>query len=272
MALSWSQALDDAASSATTSTFKRALAIAAIARTFNGIISVAQGTEIAVQPIGVGVTITLGEVLDPINDLVERFSMLSLVATVSLGLQITMTEILSTAWFSGLMSAAIVAYLVLMWRNPQTSGARIALRVSGTVIFIRFLLAVAMLATHWMNVTFLQERQEHAVADITATTHALEQLQQESTAAEPVTGEEDFFDQVTQLLSSSRQALDINSQLDELEQRVEASVEELIALIVIFLLQTLVLPFAAILASWWGLKQFWRWTAYSSRAHSNTTQ
>jgi hypothetical protein len=270
MALSWSQALDDAASSATTSTFKRALAIAAIARTFNGIISVAQGTEIAVQPIGVGVTITLGEVLDPLNDLVERFSMLALVASVSLGLQITLADILSTAWFSGLMSAAIVAYLILMWRNPQTPGARLALRISGTVIVTRFLLAVAMLTTHWMNVTFLQERQEHAVAEITATTQALEQIQQESTAVEPGTGEEDFFDQLTQVLNSSRQALDINSQLDELKQRVEASVEELIHLIVIFLLQTLVLPFAAIWASWWALKQFWHWTAYSSRAQAST--
>jgi hypothetical protein len=264
VALSWSQALDNAASNATTTTFKRALSIAALARTFNGVISVAQGTEIAVQPIGVGVTITLGEILDPINDLIERFSMLALVASVSLGLQITLTEIMSSAWLSGLMSVAILTYLVFMWRNPATPAARMALRVSGTVIFARFLLAVAMLATHWLDVAFLQERQEKAVAEITATTQAIVQLQDESSSVEVNTDEPDLFDKIDDFLKSSRQAFDINSQLDALKARVEGSVEELIHLIVIFLLQTLVLPFAALFVSWWGLKQFWRWTRVSS--------
>lgn len=264
VALSWSQALDNAASNATTTTFKRALSIAALARTFNGVISVAQGTEIAVQPIGVGVTITLGEILDPINDLIERFSMLALVASVSLGLQITLTEIVSSAWLSGLMSVAILTYLVFMWRNPATPAARMALRVSGTVIFARFLLAVAMLATHWLDVAFLQERQEKAVAEITATTQAIVQLQDESSSVEVNTDEPDLFDKIDDFLKSSRQAFDINSQLDALKARVEGSVEELIHLIVIFLLQTLVLPFAALFVSWWGLKQFWRWTRVSS--------
>ena len=264
VALSWSQALDNAASNATTTTFKRALSIAALARTFNGVISVAQGTEIAVQPIGVGVTITLGEILDPINDLIERFSMLALVASVSLGLQITLTEIMSSAWLSGLMSVAILTYLVFMWRNPATPAARMALRVSGTVIFARFLLAVAMLATHWLDVAFLQERQEKAVAEITATTQAIVQLQDESSSVEVNTNEPDLFDKIDDFLKSSRQAFDINSQLDALKARVEGSVEELIHLIVIFLLQTLVLPFAALFVSWWGLKQFWRWTRVSN--------
>ena len=264
VALSWSQALDNAASNATTTTFKRALSIAALARTFNGVISVAQGTEIAVQPIGVGITITLGEILDPINDLIERFSMLALVASVSLGLQITLTEIMSSAWLSGLMSVAILTYLVFMWRNPATPAARMALRVSGTVIFARFLLAVAMLATHWLDVAFLQERQEKAVAEITATTQAIVQLQDESSSVEVNTDEPDLFDKIDDFLKSSRQAFDINSQLDALKARVEGSVEELIHLIVIFLLQTLVLPFAALFVSWWGLKQFWRWTRVSS--------
>jgi hypothetical protein len=268
VALSWSRALDTAASEATTATFKRALAIAAIARTFNGVISVAQGTEIAVQPIGVGVTVTVGEILDPLNDLVERFSMLALVASVSLGVQITLTDILSTVWLSGFMTAAILTYVVLMWRMPENQAARTALRISGTVIFARFLLAVAMLVTHWLNVAFLQERQDQAVEQISATTAAIEELQNERTQVDTSGIEDSFLDRtaarIDELLDSSRQALDLDRQLDEISQQIEGSVEELIYLIVIFLLQTLVLPFAALFASWWGLKQFWRWTGSSS--------
>ena len=50
--------------------FQRALVTFALARTINGVISVVQGTEVALQPAGVGVTLTPGEILDPVNDLV----------------------------------------------------------------------------------------------------------------------------------------------------------------------------------------------------------
>ena len=52
--------------------FQRAFVTFALARTINGVISVVQGTEVALQPAGVGVTLTPGEILDPVNDLVER--------------------------------------------------------------------------------------------------------------------------------------------------------------------------------------------------------
>ena len=67
--------------------FKRALLGFAVARGLNGVISVAQGTEVAIQPAGVGVSFTPGEILDPVNDLVERFSWIMLLATSSLGVQ-----------------------------------------------------------------------------------------------------------------------------------------------------------------------------------------
>ena len=50
--------------------FQRALVTFALARTLNGVISAVQGTELALQPAGVGVTLTPGEILDPVNDLV----------------------------------------------------------------------------------------------------------------------------------------------------------------------------------------------------------
>ena len=66
---------------------KRALLGYAVARGLNGAISVAQGTEGAVQPAGVGVNFAPGEILDPINDLVERFSWIMMLAASSLGVQ-----------------------------------------------------------------------------------------------------------------------------------------------------------------------------------------
>ena len=98
IALSWTGLLDQEAQSATAATLKRALATYAVARGLNGVISVAQGTEIALQPVGVGLTITAGEILDPLNDLVERFSWLVLVACGSLGTQLLLSELLANIW------------------------------------------------------------------------------------------------------------------------------------------------------------------------------
>ena len=88
--------------------FKRALLTFAVARTLNGVISVAQGTEVAIEPGGVGVNFTVGQVLDPINDLVERFSAVMLVATSSLGLQNVLLRISGWWGLSLLLASAAV--------------------------------------------------------------------------------------------------------------------------------------------------------------------
>ena len=73
---------DDTAESYADEALKRALVTFAAARTLNGVISVVQSTE-----VGVGVTVAVGQILDPVNDLIERFSGVMLVAASSLGLQ-----------------------------------------------------------------------------------------------------------------------------------------------------------------------------------------
>ena len=87
VALALTGLADDTSGEYADEAFKRALVTFAIARGLNGVISVAQGTEVAVEPGGVGVNFTVGQILDPINDLVEQFSSVMLVAASSLGLQ-----------------------------------------------------------------------------------------------------------------------------------------------------------------------------------------
>ncbi len=265
--LSWSRHLDDAANTATLENFKRALAVAAIARGFNGVISVAQGTEVAVQPVGIGVTLTIGEILDPLNDLVERFSALALVASVSLGLQLTLGQMVTSPWLSGLLSIAVLAYLVVLWRpaGAASGSSKLigrVLQVLGVVVFLRFLLAAMLLLTHAVDQAFLAAKQDEAVASLSSASNSIEQLQQQSTDTRLGAEGEGFFDrtgaQLRDFLDSSRQTLDLKQQLAEVEAQVENSVEEIINLIVIFLLQTLLLPVASLWLCAWVLRNFWR--------------
>lgn len=280
LALSWTRLLDDAAQTATLTNFKRALAVAAIARGFNGIISVAQGTEVVLQPIGIGVTLTIGEILDPLNDLIERFSALALMASAALGLQLTLGQMVTSPWLSAMISVAVMAYLIMLWRPPPLTQASTgwrhrSLRVIAVFVFVRFLLAVVLLTTHFLNTAFLSENQARAVANLTIASTNIEQLQ-DSSASTRTGGapEEDFFDrtaaQLRNFLDATSQTFDLKAQLAQLQQQVENTVEEIINLIVIFLLQTLLFPIASMWLCWKALQGFWRWSR-SAASISKTT-
>ena len=92
-------ATDEVGQSHVDTAFKRALVGYALARGLNGAISVAQGTEVAIQPAGVGVNFTPGQILDPVNDLVERFSWIMMLASSSLGIQKVLLS-MSTVFFN----------------------------------------------------------------------------------------------------------------------------------------------------------------------------
>jgi hypothetical protein len=115
LALSWLGPLDRLAESRTRTAFESALVTFAVARTLNGVISVAQGTELAFQPAGVGVVLTAGEILDPLNDLIEQFSWLTLLAATSLGVQVVLSGLLATDVANVVISVAIVLALLAVW-------------------------------------------------------------------------------------------------------------------------------------------------------------
>ncbi|MCB1944024.1 MAG: hypothetical protein KDI53_18575, partial [Candidatus Accumulibacter sp.] len=84
---------------------KRALVSFATARALNAVISVAQGTEVSMQPAGMGVVLTPGQLLDPVNDLVEQFSHLMLAASVAFGVQKVLISI-GAYWVISLLLTA----------------------------------------------------------------------------------------------------------------------------------------------------------------------
>ena len=113
--------------------FKRALVTFAVARSLNGVISVAQGTEVAVEPGGVGVNFTVGQILDPINDLVEQFSSVMLVAASSLGLQNVLLSM--TGWW-GVTIVLVLAALFLIVRTWWPGGTKSATATLAIRIFL----------------------------------------------------------------------------------------------------------------------------------------
>ena len=77
----------------------------ATARGINAIVSVLQGTELD----AVMLTFSIGELLDPVNDLIERFSGVMLVALGSLALQKILLGVVSDPLFNALLTALALA-------------------------------------------------------------------------------------------------------------------------------------------------------------------
>lgn len=241
--------------------FGRALVTFAAARTLNGVISVAQGTEVAVEPAGVGVIFSLGQILDPINDLVERFSTVMLVATSSLGLQNVLLDI--TGWWgtsAALLAAGALLLVTLWWPGRDTSkAAGIAIRILLVTVFLRFAIPVLIIATNLVFDTFLAAEQTAAVQALEATSAEIESANEELTP--PPGSDYSIVDRLGNWLDQSLDALDVEARMEALGERVSKATEHIINLIVIFVLQTVIMPLLVLWLLVEGLKAIVRRSA-----------
>ena len=258
VSLSWSGLLERNADARLSTVLERALITAAIARGLNGVISVAQGTEIAIQPIGVGVTITAGQILDPLNDLVERFSWLSLVASASLGTQLLLTDIATEPAISAVVSAVAAGFLLLLWWPAAQRAAGWLMRALALVLMIRFLFTFVGLTVGWVDAWVLEQRQQSAMAELTLARADIEALN--TTPAVPDAATESSVRQrFNDFVDEGRQLLDLEAQIGALEERTESAIEHVLALIVLFLVQTLLVPIGAFWLAISGFRAFLRW-------------
>lgn len=237
--------------------FKRALVTFAIARGLNGVISVAQGTEVAVEPGGVGVNFTVGQILDPINDLVEQFSSVMLVAASSLGLQKILLDM--TAWW-GITVALVLAALYLVaatwWPGGAGTTARSwAVRLFVVGVFLRFALPVLIVGTHIVFSTFLESEHDAAAAVLEATSSEIEEFNEQEAMSAPGTDDPSFMERLGEMIDSSVRQLDVSGRIETLKESASTASEQIVNLIVIFVLQTIILPLAFLWLFVEGLKR-----------------
>ncbi len=236
--------VDDVSGSYAESAFKRALVTFAVARTLNGVISAAQGTEIALEPGGVGVNLSVGEVLDPINDLIEQFSTVMLVATSSLGLQNILLKMTSWWGLTAVLAIAAAIALASIW-SPRLASSKyvaIASRVFLVVLFIRFAVPVLILGTNMISDTFLATEQAAATEALDATRSDIEEFDSEMQAAPDAGTDQSFMDRLGSMFAESMAFVDPNDRVTRLKESVSNASEHIINLIVIFVLQTIILP------------------------------
>jgi|CXWL01.1.fsa_nt_gi hypothetical protein len=246
LALAWLGPVDRLAEEQSDAGLKRALATFAAARVLNGVISVAQGTEVAVEPAGIGVTFAPGQVLDPINDLVEQFSTLMLTASVSFGVQKALVFI-GGHW----AVSAVLSVLVLAWvgwrlfsrRRPSIWLGRVAL----LLILVRFAVPMVALGSDAAYRLFLADRYAKSQAALTLSTTEVGALGNTPSTPPP---DETVGARMHRWWSETGENFDVSERLDALKEAAARATEHIVELIVIFLLQTLIVPTALLWALW----------------------
>lgn len=230
--LTWIGPLDHLAREHVEAGLKRALVTFAAARAANAVISVIQETTVAISPIGVGVTTSPGQILDPVNDLIEQFSTLMLAASVSLGIQLVLISAGSHAAISILLTLALVAWAALRWR---AQGERWLTRALIVLLFIRFAVPLAALGSEGAFRVVMSGQYAEAQANLDATARLLN-------AAPAVEGDktEGRLERFKRWLGEKER--DIGLALAEIRDKAENLVRHVVTLMALFLVQTMLLP------------------------------
>lgn len=232
VACAWLAPLDAPAAGQVDAGLKRALISFASARALNAVISVAQGTELSVQPLGVGVTLTPGQLLDPVNDLIEKFSTLMLAASVAFGVQKALIA-MGGWWAVSLALSAVALGWAWLYLRQQAIPVWLS-RALVIMLMLRFAIPVVTLGSDLLWQKFLATDYQASQQGINSTSTQAAKL-----APPPVAQSQGMLDRMKGWLAENA---DVKGRFEELKQAAEQATEHIIRLIVVFLLQTLVIP------------------------------
>ena len=250
------QAVDTRSIAYVDQSLKNAAAAFLLARGFNAVVSVFQESEVQLEPGGVGVSLALGQALDPVNDLVERFSWVMLASLTSLGIQRFLIEITPFVSIQILLSLALCFSLVGLWlpQKPGFNVIQVGLTLFCLSILLRFAVPAMAFLNHQVYVAFLEDRHNRSVEMLSASTSALESYALDETTAGTETNagqtqaQRDkgwlgqLMDQFDQTVEQGKRMFDVNAKFKAVKSLAQEMIETIVDLIVVFILNTIVLP------------------------------
>lgn len=222
----WLRPADELAKRQVEAGLQRALVTFAVARSLNGVLSAVQSASINVG-VGVSGSVNPGAILEPIDDLVEQFSVLVLAASISFAAQRLLLEI-SGAWPVSLaVTAALVLFLVLRWRNR--SAPNWLPRLTLFLLCLRLTVPVLAVGSELTYQLLLARQYDRSQAEISRA---------ELTEA-PADAAEGPAERVRRWWA---QSTDASRKIQAIKARADALVVHVVRLAAVFVVQTLILP------------------------------
>lgn len=223
--------------------FTRSIAAFGIAKGLNGLISVVQGTEVAVEPVGVGVILTPGQILDPVNDLIERFSWVMLLCTTSLGIQAILLKIFSSLYFSITVAATLCLFVVFIW-NDRTASINIKnifFRLAAFLIILRFFIPLMAITNDGLYKAFLEPTYIESKRQLEQSNTVIANLT-DNQKINTETTDKSWYDIMSSSIDSVIDSIDVEKYYQQLIAEADNLTNHIIDLIVVFTMQTILFP------------------------------
>jgi hypothetical protein len=224
---------------------ERSVYVYAMVRGINGVISVLQDTEISISPAGIGLNLAVGEILDPVNDLVERFSWVMLISIASFGIQKILMDIGTWFGFRFILSLSMVMIAAGVWvrKNEYVDLRSWGYRLALLSLIIRFGIPASAWMSEQVYTLFLEDQYNEAVQSLELVSRNIEAI--EPSSAGPTRPSDDggpLIDRLKRLFETTSDAANIREKLAELKDILADSADYITKLIVVFLFETVVLP------------------------------
>ncbi len=150
--------VDDRAQEYFSQSIERAGIAYASSRGLNALVSIVKETTVQLEPAGVGLSLAIGQALDPIDDMTERLSDVLVMAIVSLGLQKLIYE-LGVSIIPNVLCACFL-FLSVMSLFSQGSVASItrgSFNICMILVVGRFFLPLSAFLNEWMFDCYFQQ-------------------------------------------------------------------------------------------------------------------
>jgi hypothetical protein len=200
-------------------TFQRAIYSFALAKGLNAVISVLQSSEVSLGFV-VGATLGVGQVLDPINDLVERFSMIMLISSISLGVQHLLLILGKSVFIKVALALFAFVVMIALWvKKIQASVAFVwGVKIVALLFLLRFGAVIFVYSNHFLYQEVYAKEYQSASEFINNYKFDLQRLEQEQKV--------------------------VDSSLGKLQDKSEVFSSKVIKLATIFIVSTVLFPLA----------------------------
>lgn len=228
--------VDESAKKMVDESFKQAIIVFGSAKALNGVISLAQGTEINLPFI----VVAIGQILDPINDLVEQFSLIMLTSLVSLGIQKILLNFVTNDIFNYILFTFIIIFNIWLFKRFRNDGKlrSIFFKTTFILIFLRFSIPMISYVNDFTYNYFVKPQYniEHLNKNILKVTDNVSKINQDT--IEQKQDESSFFGKIVEKFDLKF----YEKKVDEYKNAVDNSSEYMIDLIIVFIFQTILLP------------------------------
>lgn len=207
----------------------------ALARSLNAIISVIQDTDISIAPAGVGVSTSPGELLDPLNDMIERFSWLMLAVSIIVKIEGYLITAFGSETAQMLVGCSfLLASGSLLSRASPAWIINITARLFLVIVLLQLLLPATFYLNHAAKSTLFSESYQQAATTLDSAATQLKELDSASRQGEG----NSFWERVW----NGSPLTFLEQKIANFQKHIESWILQLIELASQFIVMTILIP------------------------------